>query len=112
LFAAALSKVSWTLILEQAPKLVGEPRKLSKTVSKSRSTARASATADSVNNTSVPQALGQLRSMVEELESRDVEQSELITRIATQGEALSRGIQTISGRVNALIWIAATSALK
>ena len=49
--------------------------------------------------------------MVEELESHDVEQAELITQIATQGKALSRGLQIIAGRVNALLWIAATGFL-
>ena len=111
LFAAALSKVPWTLIITQAPKIAGEARKIFETVSKRRSTARASATADSANMTSVSQALDQLRSMVEELESHDVEQAELITQIATQGEALSRALQIIAGRVNALLWIAATAIL-
>ena len=67
MFAAALSKVSWTLILNQAPKIVGEARKLIETVSKSRSTARTSATADTANMTSVSQPLDQPRSMVVEL---------------------------------------------
>lgn len=111
MFAAALSKVSWTLILNQAPKIVGEARKLIETVSETGSAARTSATADSANMTSVSQALDQLRSMVEELESHDVKQAELITQIATQGEALSRGLQIIGGRVNALLWIAATAIL-
>ncbi len=111
MFAAALSKVPWTLILNQAPKIVGEARKLIETVSKRGSTARTSATADSPNMTSVSQDLDRLRSMVEELESHDVEQAELITQIATQGEALSRGLQIIAGRVNALLWIAATAIL-
>ena len=111
MFAAALSKVSWTLILNQAPKIVGETRKLIETVSKRRSTAGAFATADSANMTSGSQALNQVRSMVEELESHDIEQAELITQIATQEEALSRGLQIIAGRVIALLWIAATAIL-
>ena len=111
LFAVALSAVNWTSILKSAPDIVSEARRLYEAVTKNRSASKAGHTADSGSMSAVLLALSEMRSTVEELEDRDVKQAEVISQIAAQGEALSRGLQIVSGRMTALLWVIASAMI-
>ena len=109
--SVALGAIPWPLILRTTPQIVGEARKLYEVVSKSRSTAKSSPRVQIDDLPEVSESLNELRLRIEEMEAHDAKQAELISQMAAQAEALSRGLQTVSSRTAVLLWIATGATL-
>ena len=104
----ALGKISWTLILTQAPRIVSSATKLYDTLRKRRTTASASTKAPD-SPPSITVTVDEIKSRVESLEQNETTQAELISQIAAQGEALSHGLQVVSARQTLLLWVSGTA---
>ena len=64
---------------------------------------------DDVSRADVSSTIEDVGTRVGDLETREVEQAGLLTQMAAQEEALSRGLQTLSARVTALLWVSSAA---
>ena len=109
--AALVDKVPWKEIIKSAPQLMDATRKLAESLSERKK-----------SRTKRP-TISEIQSRVEELESGNSRQAELVAEIATQVEAFSRGfnevdyalnelksqLETYSKRASRVIWVSATA---
>jgi len=109
--AAALNALNWALMLREAPKMVREARQLYETISRRRNATRPLPPVNITDPAQVPEVLAQLKARAEELEAHNARQAELISQLAAQGEALSEGLETLAGRMNALVLVTISATL-
>ena len=100
---AALAAVNWALLLKDAPKLVNSARQLYETFGKrDRGTPPATG---SVSVSDLSTGVQELRSRLEEVGAGQETQAAVVSRMAVQEEALSRGLQAVAARLTVLLWV-------
>ncbi|MFH1560093.1 MAG: hypothetical protein ABID84_01600 [Chloroflexota bacterium] len=108
----ALSAIKWTQLITTSLQVANSARQWYETLSKKRAQKgsvppiKESATLASLS-TAVQQAITRL----EETESDVAEQAQIVSQMATQEEALSRGLQAVSARLTVLLWVSASALL-
>ena len=103
MFSAALAAVNWALVLKDAPKLANSARQLYQTIGKRDRGASPTTEAEGLSEVSA--GVRELRSRVERLEAGEETRAELLSRMAVQEEALSRGLQGVAARLTVLLWV-------
>jgi predicted neutral ceramidase superfamily lipid hydrolase len=103
--AAALNAINWALLLREAPKMVREARQLYETIGRRRAATKSSPRINTDDPGEVSEVINELRARIDEMEANNARQVELISQLASQGEALSEALETIAQRMSALVWI-------
>jgi hypothetical protein len=103
---AMLSAVKWAELITTSLKIADSARRWYDTLSRRKSQQGSiSPVAEPETLASLSTAVQQTITRLEETESDLAEQAQLISRMATQEEALSRGLQAISTRLTMLLWV-------
>ena len=102
----ALAVVPWKEILTSAPAIVSSARFLYERLRQRSGDGEPQSSADvSPDVASLGAELDAMRTRLQALESDQARQADLIAQMATQEEALSRGLQAVSSRVTVLLWV-------
>ena len=83
-----LANIPWPTLIDRAPWLVGSARDLYETLRKRRD-----------EPADRPPTIGDISSRLDELEGLQTRQAELLSRMAAQEEAISRGLRIVSMRL-------------
>jgi hypothetical protein len=102
----ALTAVSWKTILVTALPIAREARLLYKTLSGRRGE---SDSGQSSETESVSGVLEKIATRLDEVDADQEKQAGLLAQMAAQEEALSRGLQALSARVTALLWVSSSA---
>ena len=85
-----LANIPWPTLLDRAPWLVDSARDLYETLRKRR---------EEPEERPLSATIGDISSRLDELEDHQTRQAELLSRMAAQEEAISRGLSIISTRL-------------
>ena len=102
---AALSAVPWKEVIKAAPMLVAPARRLYESLRKRDDSAAGKATSEPDSLSAFSAAFDEMRSSLDALEASETTQAKLISQMAAQGEALSRGLRAVSARQTMLMWL-------
>ena len=89
-----LANIPWPTLLERAPWLVDSARDLYETLRKRRE--------EPEDDRPLSATIGEISSRLDELEDHQTRQAELLSRMAAQEEAISRGLRIVSTRLLAV----------
>ena len=104
--------MNWAVPLTEAPKVVESARRLYGKLSRTEQPqSEAPPEVESDGLPAVLDEMAELRTRLNDLESDLTRQAELASRMAAQEEALSQGLQAVSGRATAALWLSGGAAL-
>ena len=101
----ALTAISWKTVLTALP-IAREARLLYKTLSDRRGKSDSNHASETA---SVSSALNEIATRLDGVDADQERQAGLLSQMAAQEEALSRGLQTLSARVAALLWVSSAA---
>ena len=101
----ALTAVSWKTILTALP-IAREARLLYKTLRDRRAK---SDSGEGLETANVSGALDEIATRLDGVDADQEKQAGLLSQMAVQEEALARGLQTLSVRVTALLWVSSSA---
>lgn len=108
----ALSAVKWADLIRTSLNIADSARKLYETLNKKKPRdVDATSFTEPATLSSLSTAVQQTITRLEETESDLAEQSQLVSEIATQEEALSRSLVAVSARLTALLWLSGSALL-
>ena len=106
MLSAMISAVPWKMILTTAPAAVDSARLLYNGLKRRREgRASPSPTEEPDSHPQITKTIRQMRSRIDQLEVDSTRRAELISQLASQEEALARGLQAISARLTLLVWV-------
>ena len=108
----ALSALKWTDLIKTSLSIADTARKWYETLNR-RKAQKGSAPpiTESATLSSLSTAVQQAITRLEETEADVAEQAQIVSQMAAQEEAMSRGFQALSARVTVLMWISASGLL-